>query len=95
MLLAGGVIRNQGDVMAWTSAALAALVGVLIAGVSTGRVRRRVLLIIAATVLLFFVSLFAYRVLHYVFNPLVPVLAMIVAGELAVGVNRARRTRLE
>jgi hypothetical protein len=30
-----------------------------------------------------------------VFNPLVPVLAMIVAGELAVGVNRARRTRLE
>ncbi|MHC4416581.1 MAG: serine/threonine protein kinase [Planctomycetota bacterium] len=95
MLLAGGVIRNEGPIVGWTSSAVAALLGVLIAVVSTGRVLRRVLLIAAVTVILFFVSLFAYRVLHYVFNPLVPLLAMIVAGEVAVGVYRARRTRLE
>jgi CHASE2 domain-containing sensor protein len=95
MLLAGGVIRNEGTLVGWVSLAAAALLGVLIAGVSTGRVLRRILLIFAATVLLFFVSLFAFRELHYVFNPLVPLLAMIVASEVAVGVNRARRTRLE
>ena len=80
--------------LAWTSSAVAALLGVLIAGVSTGRVRRRVLLIVAAVIILFFLSLFAFRVLHYVFNPLVPSLAMIIASELAVGVNRARQARL-
>ncbi|MHC4129727.1 MAG: serine/threonine protein kinase, partial [Planctomycetota bacterium] len=94
-LLDGGVIRNQGDVMGWTSSGLAALLGVLIAGVSTGRAGRRLLLLGGVTVMLFFASLFTYRLLHYVFNPLVPVLAMIVASELAVGANRARQTRLE
>jgi serine/threonine protein kinase len=93
-LLAGAVIRNESDRVAWLSAALAALIGVLIAGVSTGRVLRRILLLAAATVFLFFVSLFSFRELHYVFNPLGPLLAMLLASELAVGVNRARRARL-
>jgi serine/threonine protein kinase len=95
MLLAGGVIRNESELVGWVGLAVAAMLGVLVAGLSTGRVLRRVLLLAAATIALFFVSLFAYRALHYVFNPLVPLLAMIVASELAVGVNRARRTRLE
>jgi tRNA A-37 threonylcarbamoyl transferase component Bud32/CHASE2 domain-containing sensor protein len=93
-LLAGGVIRNEGDRVGGLSAALAAVTGVLIAAVSTGRVRRRILLFAAAAVFLFLVSLLAFRLLHYVFNPLLPLLAMVAAGELAVGVNRARRARL-
>ena len=41
-----------------------------------------------------FLTVFAYRALGYFVNPLVGLLAMIVACELAVGVNRARRARL-
>jgi tRNA A-37 threonylcarbamoyl transferase component Bud32/CHASE2 domain-containing sensor protein len=93
-LLAGRGIRNESDRVAWLSAVLGALLGVLIAGGATGRVPRRGALLVTAAIVYFFTSIFVYQALDYVLNPLVPLLAMLIASELAVGVNRARRARL-
>ncbi|MHC5006899.1 MAG: serine/threonine protein kinase [Planctomycetota bacterium] len=93
-LLRGGVIRAEGLVAGTLASIVAAIAGIAIAAVSTGRVGLRYLLIIGVAGIAFFASILSYHGLAYLLDPLVPLLAMIVACELAVGVNRARQTRL-
>jgi CHASE2 domain-containing sensor protein len=93
-LLRGGAIRADPWEAGITASVLAAIVGILIAAVATARIGLRYLLIVGVALLVFFVSVLSYHELAYLVNPLVPLLAMIVACELAVGVNRARQTRL-
>jgi hypothetical protein len=93
-LLRGGVIRAEGLVTGTLASIVAAIVGIVIAAVSTGRIGLRYLLMAGVAVVAFFASILSYHGLAYLLDPLVPLLAMVVACELAVGVNRARQTRL-
>jgi hypothetical protein len=79
---------------AWCVLLVVALVGVLIAAVSTGRPVRRILLLLAGTVVLVVMSLVAYRELQYFVNPLVSLVSLVVACELAVRAKAIRDARL-
>ncbi|MHC5006901.1 MAG: protein kinase domain-containing protein [Planctomycetota bacterium] len=93
-LLQGGVVLVERTVFAWGMLLVVAIVGVLVAGISTGRPVRRVLLLLVGAVILMVACLFAFRQLDYFINPLVSLLALILACELAVRVNAIRSARL-
>jgi serine/threonine-protein kinase RIO1 len=94
MLLGGGVIRVERTASQRVGWLLAAGLGVLIALVATGRPLLRLALLGAATVGSLCLSVLLYHELQYFLNPLVPLLAMVVACELAVWINRVRHTHL-
>lgn len=94
MLLGGGAIRVEQPIITRIGWLLAVGLGILIALVATGRPWRRLLLLAGATLASLFLSVLLYHEAHYFLNPLVPLLAMLVACELAVFMNRARRTHL-
>ena len=93
-LLTGGTIRVASDMFAWSSWLLMAVLGVGVAMASAPSVRRHVGLLLGISILAVFLTVFAYRALGYFVNPLVALMSMIIACELAVGVHRARRARL-
>ncbi|MHC4217201.1 MAG: serine/threonine protein kinase [Planctomycetota bacterium] len=93
-VLQGGSVRVERLSFSWSLLLVVGLVGVLIAAVSTGRLVRRVLLLLAAAAVLLLLSLVAYHEISYFVNPLVPLVAMLIASELAVRVNTVRGARL-
>ncbi|MHC4650064.1 MAG: serine/threonine protein kinase [Planctomycetota bacterium] len=93
-VLRGGSVLVQRTSFAWCVLLVVALVGVLIAAVSTGRPVRRILLLLAGTVVLVVMSLVAYRELQYFVNPLVSLVSLVVACELAVRAKAIRDARL-
>ncbi|MHC5024450.1 MAG: serine/threonine-protein kinase [Planctomycetota bacterium] len=70
-----------------------AAIGVLIAAATRLRWPRRVVLLVVLAILASVASGLAYRSVHYLFDPIVPVIAMIVAAELSAGVIRLRAAR--
>ena len=94
MLIRGSSVRFERTSFSRAAILVGAILGVLIAVVSTGQLGRRVLLVLAGMAAIVLASIIAYNTMQYLFIPLVPVMAMIVAAEIAVWVHRARRARL-
>ncbi len=93
MLLQAGTVKVARAEFAWGLQFLSAAAGIGIACFAAGRWRRRAMAFSVVIVLFLIAGVFAYRQLDYLVNPLPALLAMLVAAELCVLVNRARLAR--
>lgn len=91
-LLNGSVILDE---RLWTSRlgiGLLAAIGLLIAWLGAARPARRVAIHIVLAGVLIVTAYVLYSGAHYVFNPIVPFIAAVLAGEIGVRIIRLRRS---
>lgn len=91
-LLRKFVIRRAKNVETHAWALSGALLG-LLAALAAGGLRRRWLLVLGLTVLLALASILAYWGMDYFYNPLIPILALVLTSETAAFVRRASAAR--
>lgn len=93
MLLQAGTVKVARTEFTLGLLLVSATGGIGIACLAAGRWRRRALGFLGAVVLYLIAGVFAYRQLDYLVNPFPALLALIVAAELCVLVNRVRLAR--
>lgn len=93
MLLGEGAVRLPPPNHIVLVLSAMAAVGVLAAAGTRLRWPRRVVVLLVLAMLAYVASVLTYRSVHYLFDPIVPVIAMVVAAELSAGVLRIRAAR--
>ncbi len=93
LLLRGEPILLERLGLARLAVTFAAVLGIIVAMVGAGHALRRYTILAIAAVAMLVSSVVAYTEFRYLTNPIVPIIALVLASELTVLVNRIRNVR--